>query len=392
MIIESMSILEIISLLFYLLGIFLIVISVKENFFSRRTYPSRKFRVLLLIFSIVSIIYFFGLFHDSFLDFDPSINPLWITLFLSIIAGGIIYFVILKVLLFIIGEGKIRNPELKLRDPEIDKTKLFSFIFLILICMGLFSYETNMIVQQNTYQIENNSTTTSSDFSKISYLVVKNNKPYLVIRNLQNINNYSIYSLSNLPCRSTSNLYNCDYINPRPDTYVLKYYDKQNTIFIIPTDLSVTNFFAFNLTSKSLTDYYDWVNCNPDVIQSTILYGCLVSNNNGSSLMFYENYTTSLANMTLPNSHYSLSYEFSPDHSKLVEFSLNKFTNEKILYFDIYNVNNYSAVNIFNQSFNISDSYINILSSKLGIIKWTDNNSIAYFYYQNDTSSNFEFT
>ena len=353
----------------------------------------------LLMFSILLVSVFFGLYRPVFLTFT-SIPSFLFLILEGIIIGLPLFLFFRQGLIYLYKFQTINCKTLK----NLHRFKYSIFILSIFLLSMIFSYQAISNVNSNSYAIDSRSVTVSDDFTEIAYIVFHNTLPYLVIRNLQNKNSVTMYSLINIPCTDFFDSSKCKFqIN---SDYTLKFFMNKNIILITgnsPNSYSYMFYISqqkitevFNLNNNEFygTDYLYLDLSSSNVRFTSTLYNTPNSSNSGLIYLFTltpNNYfniskTILLPNITLASTLPSqidkntIDYSFSEDLTKLAFLY---FTAPSIMSLNFYNINNNSSALLANQSFAIN----NFNSFQVHLIKWSSDFSKFFYSYDNGNST-----
>lgn len=162
-------------------------------------------------------------------------------------------------------------------DKNTIKTKYISVLFLIFICLSIFSYQSNFVVNSNDNVIWDISNPyVSQNFTEIAFIASSSkniNNPYLIVKNLTMgvTNSYHL-------CR------NCFiYL----DVQSILFYNQTSFLFLISTGNGQSEY-LYNMATKTLTTFGSGY--TPFYINSTLYLGVFSSEiNNNNSQLFLQN-------------------------------------------------------------------------------------------------------
>ena len=369
---ESPSILLFVLVLFYLSAILLIdvvirLLYLKEKITEKNIVTSKKVRLILLTFSILSVTVFFGL-YKPYIPLTPIV-PDYVTVISSIVIGFLIYILLLNLIKILLKNKiiKIKNSHYQVKN----HTKYCFFTFIILIIASLFSYQSTLLINQNDHVILQN-TASSNDFSKLAYVITSKNSVSLVVRDLNN-GNTSIFSLCNSQkwCLRNSNI---------NQEYKLNFYDK-NTILISNDEIlnSIKKVYYFDLNEKEIINEFDFKLGYIQkilAINSSLYY---VSSFNNASVQLENIFTHEIFNFQLmdPQIKSISDLTISPDFTKIAVYYLSNNSIPKINYYTISNLKT-TLVNTTTLYFNYEWFHF---------LPWTEQSAVYFSYFRLDFGS-----
>ena len=365
---------EFITLIFFILGLTLFYFFLKERLFDN------KFKLASLIFCFLTL----SLYFESNFTNIPLILLYCIIL---LIFSFVLYIIFSKI------ELKLLHSEY-LSQNNLHKTKMLSFGFLLLIWMSIFSGGALVTLNDNNYQIDHNSISVSQDFSEIAYLTFNNNKPFLLLRNVNNPNNFTSISISDISCVSSVKTLPCyKFSASGPNEFSIKLYNKQKIVLLIPiAPVYSPYFYMLNLTSNRLMYVYNdyGLNLEPLLFNSTLYFV------ESSSLCELMNvFEQSSYNFTYKNSlqeNISINKLFSnpecyisPDFTKLV--LANTIDNGQHYSIGFFNVINFTATLTYFENYTFNGW------SDFELVNW--DNDLVHFSFESVGSTSiysFNFT
>lgn len=332
--------------MFFLTGIILIVSLFRSNILSNTEninysiHPSRKLKFILLLYSIISIVPFFGLIQ-SYIPIQPVI-PFYQTFVLSFIIGGIIYLVLLQLLLVLI---KFTSIKTKTKSIKISKSMKDSMFFLLILILSMTFTNQSMITvkdeaifpmqPEHTFYSRNLNTYNqiSPDLTKLASIIhrANSNEPFLLIEDIPTsiTNIYSLCSTKQF-CLNSSSIYN---LQKSPYPYYSLKFVNDTTIYIfcyknIDNDYyyNPITTFVFNLPKKQITAKYELNVLSPFnslSIYSKPYVGTVLTNRtnflgvNITDCLTQENALLNVVNTVLVSSPSYSIFSISPDFSRL---------------------------------------------------------------------------
>ena len=363
---------DFITLIFFILGLILF------SFFLKERSSDNKFKFALFIFCILTLS----------LYFESNITNIPLTLLYCIIlliSGFVLYIIFSKI------ELKLLHSEY-FNQNNLHKTRMLSFGLLLLIWMSIFSGGALVTLNDNNYQIDQNSLTVSQDFSEIAYLTFNNNKPFLLLRNVDNPNNFTSISISDMSCVSSVKTLPC-YKFPAissPNEFSIKLYNTQKIVLLIPNSPSDSSYFyILNLTSNRLmyVYYYYGSNLKTLLLNSSLYFVepgslCELMNVNDQSAYNFTYKNSSQENISVNKLFPAPDCYFSPDFTKLV--LTQTIDNGQQYSIGFFNVVNFTATLTYFENLSI------VGWSIFELMNW-ENDFVHFIIYSGDSTSIYSF-
>lgn len=299
--------------------------------------PSRKFRILLFLFSIIVSNAYFSLYRPL-IPIIPEIS-LYGNIIESIIVGGLLYILLFYILKFIMNNDVIHlnkiNKEIKFNP----KSGYVFFIILILLLSTVFSSQSAIDLSNQDHSININTSglenfAFSKNFTKLAYTINTRQGTQLVVKDLQDTSNTKIYSLC-MENKTCIKFYNYQISNHSFISYYIIQkiiYYNSSTLFIYA--LNEINYFnetrfIFNLQTGYITSIKDNYPSSFHQSGATFFYEINASiyltsysynmTNKSAYLILINDLTSNQIIIQLPNDTSTLSngITISPDFSKL---------------------------------------------------------------------------
>ena len=242
------------TLILYLFALIILISTVKFKnivFVIREdgTYTQLlRFRIILLLFSIISVSILFGTYQNNS-PFYPEVS-IFTILIKSIIFGAILFFILSFILKFFITHFIIHESKKGFYLFRITKT---IFIILILTITAFHTTEAYIMVNNDNHQVlKQYGFAFSYDSSELSYLEQYSGNTYLIIQDL-NSSTSKLFELCSTPATNNQGL--CYYINEYPG--FIKFYNESLIFIVSELDPSGLYLFVYNLYSKLIVDSFN---------------------------------------------------------------------------------------------------------------------------------------
>lgn len=359
-------------IIFYLIGICLIIIVFKRHLDNKKVVDSqknyffdKKVKVLMYFFSVLFTSMYVGLYRKPYINL-ASLPSLIFVLLVSLVIGTILF-----VLLVLLINYSIKRYDLV--NTNYFKTKFSALVLIIFVFFSIFTFQPYSVTKNSNYLISS-PPIVSQDYTKVAYVIWNSNHPinavyYLVVTNLITKNS-SYYKFGGL------------------DELVGFY---NNSIIIYQND---GNFYSFNLlTGKTGSTFTSGstinINSNSGVKFANVQdYTQL--NANGTAQLFIGDYLHQLnyriINLTnVINGVGGFYLDVSPDISKAVLINAGYF------YFYTINGLNSTFVRSIKIPFIQNSPHFTFLTwSNPSVIYFYDSNSsLTRLYYFNFTNQKF---